>query len=43
LGDESEKLKRAMAEMIRLEERMQGIVETGSVLVQRIRPADSPE
>ncbi len=43
LGDESEKLKRAMAEMIRLEERMQGIVETGSVLVQRIRPADSAE
>jgi len=43
LGDESEKLKRAMAEMIRLEERMEGIVETGSVLVQRIRPADSPE
>ncbi|WP_297771625.1 methyl-accepting chemotaxis protein [uncultured Roseovarius sp.] len=43
LGDESEKLKRAMAEMIRLEERMEGIVETGSMLVQRIRPADSPE
>lgn len=43
LGDESEKLKRAMAEMIRLEERMEGIVETGSVLVQRIRPADSAE
>jgi len=43
LGDESEKLKRAMAEMIRLEERMEGIVETGSVLVQRIRPADSSE
>ena len=43
LGDESEKLKRAMAEMIRLEERMEGIVETGSVLVQRIRPADSTE
>jgi hypothetical protein len=40
LGDESEKLKRAMAEMIRLEERMEGIVETGSVLVQRIRPPD---
>jgi len=39
LGDESEKLKRAMAEMIRLEERMEGIVETGSFLVQRIRPA----
>jgi len=40
LGDESEKLKRAMAEMIRLEERMEGIVETGSVLVQRIRPPE---
>ena len=43
LGDESEKLKRAMAEMIRLEERMEGIVETGSVLVQRIRPAESTQ
>jgi hypothetical protein len=43
LGDESEKLKRAMAEMIRLEERMEGIVETGSVLVQRIRPTDRAE
>ena len=40
LGDESEKLKRAMAEMIRLEERMKGIVDTGSVLVQRIRPPE---
>ncbi|MDZ7710571.1 MAG: methyl-accepting chemotaxis protein [Roseovarius sp.] len=40
LGDESEKLKRAMAEMIRLEERMEGIVETGSVLVQRIKPPE---
>ncbi|MET4100855.1 hypothetical protein ABIE58_000266 [Roseovarius sp. MBR-78] len=40
LGDESEKLTRAMAEMIRLEERMEGIVETGSVLVQRIRPPE---
>jgi len=38
LGDESDKLKRAMAEMIRLEERMRGIVETGSVLVHRINP-----
>ncbi|GAW33873.1 hypothetical protein RA2_00918 [Roseovarius sp. A-2] len=33
----------AMAEMIRLEERMEGIVEMGSVLVQRIRPVDSVE
>ena len=41
LGDESDKLKRAMAEMIRLEERMEGIVETGSVLVQRIRPPET--
>lgn len=40
LGDESDKLKRAMAEMIRLEERMAGIVETGSVLVQRIKPPE---
>ena len=38
LGDESERLRHAMSEMIRLEERMKGIVDTGSVLVQRIRP-----
>jgi hypothetical protein len=31
-----------MSEMIRLEERMKGIVETGSVLVQRLRPAPEP-
>jgi methyl-accepting chemotaxis protein len=41
LGDESEKLKRAMAEMIRLEERMEGIVESGTTLVQRIRPPET--
>ena len=39
LGDESERLKRAMTEMIRLEERMEGIITTGSVLVQRVRPS----
>lgn len=39
LGDESERLKRAMSEMIRLEERMEGIIRTGSVLVQRVRPS----
>lgn len=39
LGDESERLRHAMSEMIRLEERMKGIVDTGSVLVHRIRPA----
>ncbi|MFU8777916.1 MAG: HAMP domain-containing protein [Roseovarius sp.] len=42
LGDESERLRHVMSEMIRLEERMKGIVETGSVLVQRIRPAPIP-
>ena len=43
LGDESERLKRAMTEMIRLEERMEGIITTGSVLVQRLRPSGTAE
>ncbi|WP_371055285.1 histidine kinase [Rhodosalinus sp. K401] len=38
LGDESERLKGAMAEMTRLEERMKSIVETCGGLVRRIRP-----
>lgn len=42
LGDDSEKLKHVMSEMIRLEERMKNIVETGSVLVHRIRPGEQP-
>jgi hypothetical protein len=42
LGDESENLRHVMSEMIRLEERMKGIVDTGSVLVQRLRPAPAP-
>ena len=42
LGDESEHLRHVMSEMIRLEERMKGIVQTGTVLVQRLRPATEP-
>lgn len=42
LGDDSEQLKGAMSEMTRLEERMKAIVETGTVLVRRLRPADTP-
>ncbi len=42
LGDDSERLKHVMSEMIRLEERMKGIVETGSMLVHRIRPGEAP-
>ncbi|MEM8656544.1 MAG: methyl-accepting chemotaxis protein [Pseudomonadota bacterium] len=38
LGDRSEVLKGSMAEMTRLEERMKSIVETGSLLVKRLRP-----
>ena len=38
-GDLRDRLKRAMTEMTRLEERMEGIITTGSVLVQRIRPS----
>ena len=39
LGDDSERLKRAMAEMTRLEERMKSIMETCGSLVRRIRPS----
>ncbi|WP_135504777.1 HAMP domain-containing protein [Roseovarius aestuariivivens] len=38
LGEESETLRDAMAEMTRLEERLKGIIETGTTLVQRVRP-----
>ena len=38
LGDEADALRRPMAEMSRLEERMQAIIETGSRLVRRLRP-----
>lgn len=41
LGDEAVVLKESMAEMIRLEERMKGIVDTGSRLVRRLRPTGS--
>lgn len=40
LGDEADALKTPMAEMIRLEERMQAIIETGTQLVGRLRPSD---
>ncbi|TVP70730.1 MAG: methyl-accepting chemotaxis protein [Rhodobacteraceae bacterium] len=39
LGDDSERLKGALGEMVRLEERMKGVAETGSNLVERLRPA----
>ena len=42
LGDEAETLKSPMAEMTRLEERMQIIIETGTGLVHRLRPQDKP-
>lgn len=41
LGDDSESLRGAMAEMTRLEERMKAIIETCGVLVRRIRPETS--
>ena len=40
LGDEADALRSPMAEMARLEERMQAIIETGSQLVGRLRPAE---
>jgi len=40
LGDEADALRHPMAEMTRLEERMQTIIETGSQLVGRLRPAE---
>ena len=38
LGDESETLKDSILEMTRLEERLQGIIETCSALVRRLQP-----
>jgi methyl-accepting chemotaxis protein len=43
LGDDAETLKGPMAEMTRLEERMQGIIETGADLVNRLHPNEKPE
>ena len=40
LGDEAEMLKGPLAEMTRLEERMVGIIETGTGLVSRLSPKD---
>lgn len=41
LGDEAVGLKNPMSEMIRLEERMNSIIDTGSLLVSRLRPTGS--
>lgn len=38
IGDDTENLKGAMSEMMRLEERMKTIIETGSTLVRRLQP-----
>ena len=43
LGDEADALRHPMAEMVRLEERMQAIIDTGSQLVGRLRHADDYE
>ncbi|MEO0912983.1 MAG: methyl-accepting chemotaxis protein [Pseudomonadota bacterium] len=43
LGKETEGFQSAMAEMVRLEERMKLIVETGTLLVGRLRPAPAEE
>lgn len=42
LGDDAETLKGPMAEMTRLEERMQSIIETGEGLVRRLSPHEKP-
>jgi hypothetical protein len=38
VGDDTENLRGAMAEMTRLEERMKTIIETGGTLVRRLQP-----
>ena len=43
IGDESERLRAAMAEMTRLEERLEAIVETCGSLVHRLRPQEGGE
>jgi hypothetical protein len=42
VGDDTENLKGAMAEMTRLEERMKTIIETGTTLVRRLKPDVAP-
>jgi HAMP domain-containing protein len=42
LGDETEQLKGALAEMSRMEERLKSIIESGSMLVGRLRPDLAP-
>lgn len=39
LGDEAAALRGSMSEMIRLEERMKGIIDSGTRLVRRLRPS----
>ncbi len=43
LGDESQRLSGAMAEMTRLEERLKTIVETCGILVRRIQPDEEQD
>ncbi|MEM9430688.1 MAG: methyl-accepting chemotaxis protein [Pseudomonadota bacterium] len=43
LGEETEAFQSAMAEMVRLEERLKSIVESGSTLVARLRPETSAQ
>ncbi|MEL6476575.1 MAG: methyl-accepting chemotaxis protein [Pseudomonadota bacterium] len=42
LGEDTERFQSAVSEMARLEERMQGIIETGTVLVRRLQPRQAP-
>lgn len=39
LGEDTEEFQTQITEMVRLEERMKGIIETGTVLVRRLRPS----
>ena len=41
LGEEAGALRGSVSEMIRLEERMKGIIDSGTQLVRRLRPADN--
>ncbi|MEM0922604.1 MAG: HAMP domain-containing protein [Pseudomonadota bacterium] len=42
LGGDTESFQNAVSEMARLEERMQGIIETGTILVRRLQPGQAP-
>ncbi|MEM8751951.1 MAG: histidine kinase [Pseudomonadota bacterium] len=41
LGEDADGFRAAVAEMARLEERMKGVIETGTLLVRRLKPADA--